>query len=231
MKTLDLGEAVGPGVPTGGTANQLLVKNGSTNFDTSWKTADQLPAIANVQDGLAIVANGNTHAAIASGQFVYVKNHGSLAEGLYRATAAIGTNATLSTSNLTADSAGGLNALKADVDSLNSKIAQKTGSLTSFGGYTTTSNLNIRQVGNIIIINGYVELLSIDANQDIYIGTISGVSYPSESIRTICGLASAGYEPPTSIAYCVITTSGQLRIKASASGARAMYVNVTYCVA
>ena len=125
MAQVNLGHVVGPGVPTGGSANQVLVKNGSTNFDTSWKTADQLPAIANVQDGLAIVANGNTHAAIASGQFVYVKNHGSLAEGLYRATAAIGTNATLSTSNLTADSAGGLNALKADVDSLNSKIDAK----------------------------------------------------------------------------------------------------------
>jgi len=125
MAQVNLGHVVGPGVPTGGSANQVLVKNGSTNFDASWKTADQIPAIANVQDGLAIVANGNTHAAIASGQFVYVKNHGSLAEGLYRATEAIGTNATLSTSNLTADSAGGLNALKADVDTLNSNKANK----------------------------------------------------------------------------------------------------------
>lgn len=68
-------------------------------------------AIANLQDGLAIVADGNTHAAIASGQFVYVKNHSSLADGLYTATAAIATNATLSTSNLTADASGGLNTL------------------------------------------------------------------------------------------------------------------------
>ena len=76
-----------------------------------------------IEDGLAIIATGNVHQAIANGQFVYVKGHSSLAEGLYRATAAIGTNATLSTSNLTADGSGGLNTLKGEVDSLNSNIA------------------------------------------------------------------------------------------------------------
>ena len=76
-----------------------------------------------IEDGLAIIATGNVHPAIANGQFVYVKGHSSLAEGLYRATAAIGTNATLSTSNLTADGSGGLNALKGDLDSLNSNIS------------------------------------------------------------------------------------------------------------
>lgn len=75
-----------------------------------------------IEDGLAIIATGNVHPEIANGQFVYVKGHSSLAEGLYRATAAIGTNATLSTSNLTADGSGGLNALKGDLDSLNSKL-------------------------------------------------------------------------------------------------------------
>ena len=76
-----------------------------------------------IEDGLAIIATGNVHPAIANGQFVYVKGHSSLAEGLYRATAAIGTNATLSTSNLTADGSGGLNALNADVATLNSNLS------------------------------------------------------------------------------------------------------------
>ena len=75
-----------------------------------------------IEDGLAIIATGNVHPAITNGQFVYVKGHSSLVEGLYRATAAIGTNATLSTSNLTADGSGGLNALKGEVDSLNSNL-------------------------------------------------------------------------------------------------------------
>lgn len=70
-------------------------------------------------DGLAIIANGNTHAAITSGQFVYVRGHGTLADGLYVATSNISANATLSGSNLTADTAGGLNTV---YSSLNSKI-------------------------------------------------------------------------------------------------------------
>lgn len=76
--------------------------------------------IAAVQDGLAIISDGDIHPSIASGQAVYVKNHSSLADGLYWARAAIGTNATLSTSNLAADTSGGFNKLKGDIDSLNS---------------------------------------------------------------------------------------------------------------
>lgn len=75
-----------------------------------------------IQDGLAIVAVGDTHGAITSGQFVYVKNHSTLQEGLYTASANIAANATLSGSNLTADSTGGLNALSEQIDALNSKI-------------------------------------------------------------------------------------------------------------
>ena len=32
-------------------------------------------AVNGVEDGLAIMANGNTHAAVAAGQFVYVRHH------------------------------------------------------------------------------------------------------------------------------------------------------------
>jgi len=92
-------------------------------------TAQQAQARSNIGAttgaDLAIVANGNTHAAIASGQFVYVRNHSTLAEGLYKATAAIGTNAALSTSNLAADTSGGLNDLQGQVATLNSKFTRK----------------------------------------------------------------------------------------------------------
>ena len=72
-------------------------------------------SINNLADGLAIISNNNTHAAITAGQFVYVRNHGSLSEGLYVATANISANGTLSGSNLTADTSGGLNALSSEV--------------------------------------------------------------------------------------------------------------------
>ena len=65
--------------------------------------------ISALDNGLAIVSNNNTHGAITAGQYVYVRNHGSLAEGMYTANSNIAANATLSSSNLTAVSSGSLN--------------------------------------------------------------------------------------------------------------------------
>ena len=79
-----------------------------------------------VESGLAIVSDGNTHAAITAGQFVYVRHHSTLAEGLYKASSDIAANATLSSSNLTACSSGGMNDLKADITTLNSQMANIT---------------------------------------------------------------------------------------------------------
>ena len=116
--------------------------------------SDKIDSFAGAaMDGIAIVANGNTHPAIASGQFVYVRNHGTLTQGLYRATAAIGSNAALTTSNLTADSAGGLNALKGDLDSLNSNIANivnpiNLGSQTTIDGLKTAIANAVSSVAN-----------------------------------------------------------------------------------
>lgn len=79
-------------------------------------------SLTRTQEGLGIGASGDTHDAISSGQFVYVRDHSSLAEGLYKSTAAIAANGALSTSNLTADESGGLNDLQSQITSLNSNI-------------------------------------------------------------------------------------------------------------
>ena len=74
--------------------------------------SDKLDAAISAGSGaIAIVSVGNTHAAISSGQYVYVRQHGSLSEGLYKATTNIAANGTLSGSNLTAVSGGGLNSV------------------------------------------------------------------------------------------------------------------------
>ncbi len=82
-------------------------------------------AVGGVQDALAIVCNGNTHGAITSGQYVYVRAHETLQEGLYTANSNIAANAALSSSNLTANSSGGLNALSEQIGTLNGKIDDK----------------------------------------------------------------------------------------------------------
>lgn len=141
-----------------------------------------------IEDGLAIIANGNVHPAIANGQFVYVKGHSSLAEGLYRATAAIGTNATLSTSNLTADGSGGLNALNADVATLNSNISNRFKTISSgsvhdiktSGIYYLTGGVTDKPTGNggIYIVSAFSAdlLVGLFANTD---GLLYNVRYVS----------------------------------------------------
>lgn len=73
-------------------------------------------ALQGLGTGLAIISKANTHDAISSGQYVYVHGHGTLAEGLYTAKSNIAANATLSTSNLSAVTGGGLNALINDMN-------------------------------------------------------------------------------------------------------------------
>jgi len=97
------------------------VGNTSVQEQINALSASTAQTFGNVQDGLAIVSNGNTHVAIPAGYWVYVKGHGTLSEGLYKNTsgATIAANATLSTSNLTADPDGGLNSV---YDALNHQI-------------------------------------------------------------------------------------------------------------
>lgn len=94
--------------------------------------------IGKIQSSLAIVATGNTHVAINAGQYVYVKGHSTLNDGLYIASSNIAANATLSSSNLTADSSGGLN-------SLNDQIKMKFVS-------TSVEPFYIRKAGNSVFI-------------------------------------------------------------------------------
>ena len=113
----------------------IAVKPDATEIPmASDSNATVAESITNLQDGIAIIADGNTHASATSGQFIFVKNHdisagftgnAALATGLYTASAAIGTNADLTTANLTADPNGGFNALQGQIDTLNSNIATK----------------------------------------------------------------------------------------------------------
>lgn len=129
-------------------------------------------AIAALQDGLAIVANGNTHAAIAAGQFVFVKNHDTLATGLYTANSAIAANATLTSSNLTADPSGGLNVLNSNLSSIKAETSVYS-SLTP--NKVAINTAFIQEIGKLVIC--YLSLTTtaaISAGDDI----ISGLPRP-----------------------------------------------------
>ena len=66
----------------------------------------------NVEAALAIVVNGDTAPQnITSGQYLFIKNHSTLATGGYHATAAITSGSSITSSNVAADSDGIANAL------------------------------------------------------------------------------------------------------------------------
>lgn len=122
-----------------------------------------------VENSIAIVANGNTHGAIAKNQYVYVKGHESLSTGLYIATNNISANAALSTSNLSSVPNGGFN----EIPKLSSD-----GPFTRNNTNTTAGDLHARVFGGLMYISGYLTLN----------GSISGSN-------TVLGEFPSGYHP------------------------------------
>lgn len=104
-------------------------------------------AIANVQNGLAyIVGNTNTTGStIAVGQFVYVKGHSTITEGLRVATASISANGNITTSNTSACSDGGINALNSKMANIGtiSSADEESGVSASSGSWTTIKTLSL----------------------------------------------------------------------------------------
>lgn len=164
---LDLGDAalqtVANNLTTSSAGSVLDARQGKALGD---RTTANESAVSAIRNSIAIVASGNTHGAITAGQYVYVHSHSSLNEGLYTANSNISANATLSASNLTAVSGGGLNALNSNIKILYSKTytvsfdaygsgtigtraAQKSVSLSSdISTYGNVASLFISQIDN-----------------------------------------------------------------------------------
>lgn len=159
--------------------------------------AEQLGAI---QDSIAIVATGNVHAAITAGQFVFVKNHETLDTGLYVATSNISQNGTLSSSNLTADTAGGLNALS-------DKIATEGVGTRNTTDWTSNTS-KAYKMGKMVFVNVYVS--GTPTNSKI-IMTDLPVPTSTTAITTLSGGAN-----PSIIAKSI--SNGNLIISSAGTG-------------
>ena len=90
-----------------------------------------------VEDAIAYVQSGDTASrTYTEGQFVYLKNHATLAEGLYTVNSGGIPSGTTVTGHLTADTSGGLNALKSIISDLvvtSTFTFQNTGSVAAGG--------------------------------------------------------------------------------------------------
>ena len=124
--------------------SRQIINDNNTKIDTA--VGANSTAIAKVQNGLSYIV-GNTNATggtLEVGQFVYVKGHSTIAEGLRTVTASISANGNITTSNTSACSDGGLNAL-------NSKIANMTNVLSVTNSSALSEypiGLNINRTGS-----------------------------------------------------------------------------------
>ena len=102
----------------------------------------------------------------------------------------------------------------------------RTGTVT---GYNSSSpSMDVRQVGNVVTINGYCNNVAMPSGKW---ATLSGVDLPPVAVRTLCGVASGAYEHPQDVAYVVIATNGDLDIGSNvSSGRRAIWFSVSYIV-
>lgn len=190
---------------------------GSTPLQT--QATNAAASISAMQSGMAIICNGNTHAAIAEGQYAYVRNHSSLAEGLYKATAAVAVNATLSTSNLTAVSGGGLNALKAMVADLSAVVVSWDSNYTP----TRSDVAIVYKKGQTCQFIAWNLSFANNMTSDTIVGTIPAGYRPLEKTSFF------GYNRRQELCRGWIGPDGGLRI--SLYPGELMYFSVTYIAA
>ena len=96
--------------------------------------------VGNIENALAIVVNGNTAPkAISSGQYLFIKNHSTLATGGYHATANIANGGNVTSSNTTPDTDGISNGIKQQIDDCASYDVLQSASIDS----TTETTVSI----------------------------------------------------------------------------------------
>ena len=111
-------------------------------------------ALNGLGKGFAVISNNNTHAALSAGQYVYIRNHGSLSEGLYTANSALAANATLTSSNVTAVSGG----LGGAVSSLSNRITSQSLSNVDLNSINTQGHYSIASPVNPPASSSYCQL-------------------------------------------------------------------------
>lgn len=171
-----------------------------------------------VEDGIAIVINGDTAPrAISSGQYLMIKNHSTLATGGYHATANIANGASVTSSNVAADSDGIANAL-------NSKITRQTISNNAKNDNVELGIIRIEEIDEIISIT----FIDVKTKQDVaphatlIVGSVPSGYRPLTSCFTRGGGAAGGVGHDVGL---VVYASGEIQIQNRGSNNSRMYAN------
>lgn len=158
----------------------------------------------NIQNAIAIVSNGNIHPAITKGEFVYIKNHSNLSDGLYVADADIIVDAELTSNNVSQDPEGGLN-------TLNNKISKRITKTITPGGSIT--------IGSDELPKSYIIATNGNHTGSLTLGFGSG--YGAGSTRHKIQVVQTG----SNITYTVSNSEYGLTISNSGTGNVAVYVS------
>ena len=108
------------------------------------------------------------------------------------------------------------------------KKEYKTGSVTASGS-VDTSNLVVKQDGNVVVINGFASNVPLN-NAQIKIGDLYGVPFPKASVRSLAGCAANAYGHPADVAYLVVGNGGDIQVNSTIVGTRVVYFSVSYIV-
>ncbi len=133
-------------------------------------------AVNSLGAGLAIISNGDIHAAITAGQYVYVRGHGTLTEGLYVATANVSQNGALTGNNVDAVSNGGLNALNSKITTLSgSVLSTQNQSTLELALHNTLYDINSQRNFGNMAIGTHLDFVMTWTSHDFYVGTVTKV--------------------------------------------------------
>lgn len=198
-------------VKPAGTDHALIsvLNSNSDKIDAfAGQTNDSLSA---EQNGLAyIVGNTNTTGGtLAVGQFVYVKGHSTIAEGLRKVTASISANGSITTSNTDACSEGGLNALNSKITPLFNQKVWNDWSVISLQNCQAWNENRYIKIGNIVYVMLSVKSLTENSNTQIAADNTLPTGYRPIQKVEFAGFGGAAY---LNMAHFTINTSGSITV-------------------
>ena len=153
------------------------------------------------EKAVANISNGDTHVAVVAGEYLYVRNHSSLSEGLYIATASIAQNGTLTSSNVTAITRG----LGGQVTTLNNNIgnviAGKGATNTTTGIFTFTMPINSH---GCLMLGGYAPVTVGMTSSGVFYSTLPSIYTVTSNGTTVTVTKTSSVSSASSISYIIM---------------------------
>lgn len=92
-----------------------------------------------------------------------------------------------------------------------------------------TNNLFIRKQSGVVTINGYITRTNAFTNTQTQVMILPAGARPASQVRATCALSGAAYNPPATMGYLLVDSTGYMAITAPASNtSKVAYFSVSY---